>query len=170
MPRCRRLLACHPPQQLLRQASKSFSQRAHPLQDAHNLLRPESVESFYLLWKVTGDPRYKDWAWQVRGLLAASPASSRVSCSQLAADGIPRVWESILRPKPTHPHTQTHTIAGVPRPREVGQAAALRPAPPLRHLPSSSGPVGGRGGCCHCADRSGGRRCCGCRRVDRGGA
>ncbi|KAI3425805.1 hypothetical protein D9Q98_007780 [Chlorella vulgaris] len=33
--------------------------------DAHNLLRPESVESFYLLWKVTGDPQYKHWAWQV---------------------------------------------------------------------------------------------------------
>ncbi|KAL4430639.1 hypothetical protein ABPG75_005895 [Micractinium tetrahymenae] len=33
--------------------------------DAHNLLRPESVESFYILWKVTGDPQYKHWAWQV---------------------------------------------------------------------------------------------------------
>jgi hypothetical protein len=38
------------------------------------LLRPESVESFYLLWKVTGDPRYQEWAWQVRGVpLAALP-------------------------------------------------------------------------------------------------
>lgn len=37
-----------------------------PAQDAHNLLRPESVESFYILWKATGDPRYKQWAWQVR--------------------------------------------------------------------------------------------------------
>ena len=35
------------------------------LQDAHNLLRPEAVESFYLLWKVTGHPRYRQWAWQV---------------------------------------------------------------------------------------------------------
>lgn len=35
-------------------------------QDAHNLLRPESVETFYILWKASGDPRYKQWAWQVR--------------------------------------------------------------------------------------------------------
>lgn len=35
------------------------------LQDAHSLLRPEAVESFFLLWKVTGDPRFKEWAWQV---------------------------------------------------------------------------------------------------------
>ncbi|KAL4423330.1 hypothetical protein ABPG77_006125 [Micractinium sp. CCAP 211/92] len=33
--------------------------------DAHNLLRPESVESFYVLWKVTGHPQYRSWAWQV---------------------------------------------------------------------------------------------------------
>ena len=33
--------------------------------DAHCLLRPETVESFYILWKVTGDPMYREWAWQV---------------------------------------------------------------------------------------------------------
>lgn len=33
--------------------------------DAHNLLRPETVESMYILWKVTGDPLYRDHAWQV---------------------------------------------------------------------------------------------------------
>jgi len=33
--------------------------------DAHNLLRPEAVESMYILWKVTGDPIYRDHAWQV---------------------------------------------------------------------------------------------------------
>ncbi|GAB4818126.1 hypothetical protein N2152v2_005172 [Parachlorella kessleri] len=34
-------------------------------QDAHNLLRPETVESLYMLWKVTGRPRYRDWAWAI---------------------------------------------------------------------------------------------------------
>lgn len=33
--------------------------------DAHTLLRPETVESFYILWKVTGDPIYREWAWQI---------------------------------------------------------------------------------------------------------
>ena len=28
--------------------------------DAHNLLRPETVESLFLLWKVTGNPKYRE--------------------------------------------------------------------------------------------------------------
>ena len=37
--------------------------------DAHSLLRPEAVESFYLLWKASGDPRYRQWAWEVHRAL-----------------------------------------------------------------------------------------------------
>lgn len=33
--------------------------------DAHNLLRPETVESFYLLHKVTGDPIWRERAWTI---------------------------------------------------------------------------------------------------------
>lgn len=33
--------------------------------DAHNLLRPETVESIYLMWKVTGRPQYREWAWLI---------------------------------------------------------------------------------------------------------
>ena len=29
-----------------------------------NQLRPEIVESFFYLWRVTGDERYRDWGWQ----------------------------------------------------------------------------------------------------------
>ena len=29
-----------------------------------NQLRPEIVESFFYLWRVTRDERYRDWGWQ----------------------------------------------------------------------------------------------------------
>jgi mannosyl-oligosaccharide alpha-1,2-mannosidase len=35
----------------------------HRASDKHYLLRPEVVESYYYLWKVTGDMKYRDWAW-----------------------------------------------------------------------------------------------------------
>lgn len=35
------------------------------LQDSHNLLRPETVESLFLLHQVTGDPQYQDWGWHI---------------------------------------------------------------------------------------------------------
>ncbi|EIE20577.1 hypothetical protein COCSUDRAFT_48568 [Coccomyxa subellipsoidea C-169] len=32
-------------------------------QDAHNLLRPETMESLFVLWRVTRDPVYREWGW-----------------------------------------------------------------------------------------------------------
>ncbi|KAL8606289.1 hypothetical protein ACOMHN_024185 [Nucella lapillus] len=33
--------------------------------DAHNLLRPETVESLFVLYRITGDQKYRDWGWQI---------------------------------------------------------------------------------------------------------
>lgn len=33
--------------------------------DAHNLLRPETVESLLYLRRITGDKKYQDWGWQI---------------------------------------------------------------------------------------------------------
>ncbi|ODN06102.1 Endoplasmic reticulum mannosyl-oligosaccharide 1,2-alpha-mannosidase [Orchesella cincta] len=33
--------------------------------DAHNLLRPETVESLWYLWQITGDKMYQDWGWEI---------------------------------------------------------------------------------------------------------
>ncbi|OAY29138.1 mannosyl-oligosaccharide 1,2-alpha-mannosidase MNS3 [Manihot esculenta] len=33
--------------------------------DRHNLLRPESVESFFVLYRITEDPKYREWGWQI---------------------------------------------------------------------------------------------------------
>lgn len=31
---------------------------------AYNILRPETVESFFYMWRVTGDPMYREWGWK----------------------------------------------------------------------------------------------------------
>ncbi|CAH4038456.1 endoplasmic reticulum mannosyl-oligosaccharide 1,2-alpha-mannosidase isoform X1 [Pieris brassicae] len=35
------------------------------LADAHSLLRPEFVESLYVMYQLTGNTTYQDWGWQV---------------------------------------------------------------------------------------------------------
>jgi hypothetical protein len=34
-------------------------------QDAHNLQRPETVESLFVMWRLTGDPMYREWGWKI---------------------------------------------------------------------------------------------------------
>ena len=38
--------------------------RSQPL-DAHNLLRPETVESLFLLHRITGDKKYQEYGWKI---------------------------------------------------------------------------------------------------------
>ncbi|KAL4366328.1 hypothetical protein GQ457_05G035700 [Hibiscus cannabinus] len=33
--------------------------------DHHNLLRPETVESLFVLYRITQDPKYREWGWQI---------------------------------------------------------------------------------------------------------
>ncbi|XP_040261918.1 endoplasmic reticulum mannosyl-oligosaccharide 1,2-alpha-mannosidase [Bufo bufo] len=33
--------------------------------DRHNLLRPETVESLFYLYRFTGDTKYQDWGWEI---------------------------------------------------------------------------------------------------------
>jgi len=33
--------------------------------DAHNLQRPEAVESLFYLWRITGDEIYREWGWEM---------------------------------------------------------------------------------------------------------
>ncbi|KAK9377088.1 glycoside hydrolase [Lipomyces chichibuensis] len=34
-------------------------------QDSHNLQRPETVESLFILWRITKDPIYREWGWEI---------------------------------------------------------------------------------------------------------
>ncbi|KAI7983915.1 Mannosyl-oligosaccharide 1,2-alpha-mannosidase MNS3 [Camellia lanceoleosa] len=33
--------------------------------DRHNLLRPETVESLFVLYRITGDLKYREWGWEI---------------------------------------------------------------------------------------------------------
>lgn len=33
--------------------------------DRHNLLRPETVESLFVLYRITGDEQYRQWGWDI---------------------------------------------------------------------------------------------------------
>ncbi|XP_057463323.1 mannosyl-oligosaccharide 1,2-alpha-mannosidase MNS3-like [Actinidia eriantha] len=33
--------------------------------DRHNLLRPETVESLFVLYRITEDPKYREWGWAI---------------------------------------------------------------------------------------------------------
>ena len=33
--------------------------------DEHNLLRPETVESLFILWRLTKDQKYRVWGWKI---------------------------------------------------------------------------------------------------------
>ncbi|KAI8391840.1 glycoside hydrolase [Radiomyces spectabilis] len=33
--------------------------------DRHNILRPETLESIFLLWRLTGDEIYREWGWKI---------------------------------------------------------------------------------------------------------
>lgn len=33
--------------------------------DRHNLLRPETVESLFYMYRFTKDTKYRDWGWDI---------------------------------------------------------------------------------------------------------
>ena len=33
--------------------------------DNHNLQRPETVESLFYMWRITGDVKYREWGWEI---------------------------------------------------------------------------------------------------------
>ena len=38
--------------------------RAVAQRQRHYILRPEVIESYFVLWRLTGDKKYRDWGWQ----------------------------------------------------------------------------------------------------------
>lgn len=33
--------------------------------DVGNVLRPETVESLYYMWRLTGEQQYREWGWEI---------------------------------------------------------------------------------------------------------
>lgn len=74
--------------------------------DRHNLLRPETVESLFYLYRFTGDRKYQDWGWAI---LQNFNTYTRVSAhrrlgqdpSELRGSRFPRgPWGSLPRALP----------------------------------------------------------------------
>merc|ERR1719171_1873359 len=42
-----------------------FSARGMDVGAGHNLLRPETVESLFYMWRFTKDPKYREWGWKM---------------------------------------------------------------------------------------------------------
>jgi len=36
-----------------------------PTKGKGNMLRPEAVESLFYMWRVTGEPKYREWGWRM---------------------------------------------------------------------------------------------------------
>ena len=34
-------------------------------QDSHNLQRPETAETLFYMWRITGDVKYREWGWEM---------------------------------------------------------------------------------------------------------
>ena len=87
----------------------------HP-RDGHNLLRPETVESLFYLWRATGDRQYRDAGWRMfkafekHTRMGTGGYTSLDTVMRVPAprrDEMPR-W---VAPLPhTHTHTHTHTL------------------------------------------------------------
>lgn len=43
----------------------AFEAKAIKNSDKYYILRPETVESYFTLWRLTGDPKYRKWGWEV---------------------------------------------------------------------------------------------------------
>lgn len=41
-----------------------FKKNGYWIRNANYLLRPEIIESFYYAHRITGDPKYREWAWE----------------------------------------------------------------------------------------------------------
>lgn len=44
------------------------------------ILRPETVESLFILHRVTGDPIYQDWGWEIFNVLLSPLLGSLGDC------------------------------------------------------------------------------------------
>ncbi|KAJ1521019.1 hypothetical protein ONE63_002731 [Megalurothrips usitatus] len=44
--------------------SEAMEAKAMRVSEKYYILRPEVIESYFVLWRTTKDPKYRDWAWE----------------------------------------------------------------------------------------------------------
>ena len=52
-----------PPRARTQSAERGAARRGQ-VGAGHNLLRPETVESLFYMWRFTKDPKYREWGWK----------------------------------------------------------------------------------------------------------
>lgn len=79
--------------------------RASKSADKYYILRPETVESYFMLWRLTGDPKYRKWGWEVvevssvyshlsRRKIRVNPLAPRYRCHVCVDRGIEYICET----------------------------------------------------------------------------
>ncbi|KAJ7624463.1 glycoside hydrolase family 47 protein [Roridomyces roridus] len=65
-----------------------------PVYDARYILRPETVESLFLAWRLTGHPRYREYGWQIfQAIEKHCRVPSGGYASVLNVEEVPVKWE-----------------------------------------------------------------------------
>ncbi|KAI0016763.1 glycoside hydrolase family 47 protein [Xylariomycetidae sp. FL0641] len=72
--------------------------------DAHNLQRPETVESLFVMWRITEDPIYREWGWKI---FQAYEKHTRISDSQ----GYTSVGDVNAVPPPSRDNMESFWLA-----------------------------------------------------------
>ena len=57
---------------------------------AHNLLRPETVKNFFLMWRVTTDSIYREWGWEISESLRSTLKSMMARATCRLTNSVPR--------------------------------------------------------------------------------
>ncbi|KAJ7088449.1 glycoside hydrolase family 47 protein [Mycena belliarum] len=65
-----------------------------PVYDARYILRPETVESLFLAWRLTGNPRYRTYGWEIfQAIETHCRVPSGGYASVLNVEQVPVAWE-----------------------------------------------------------------------------
>lgn len=64
--------------------------------DAHNLLRPEFIESLFYMWYFTGNKTYQDWGWHIFQVSVKSlpEISLRICNVKCIPTGVRKLYQS----------------------------------------------------------------------------
>lgn len=49
---------------LFHRFTQEVEAKATRIGEKYYILRPETIESYFYLWRLTHDPKYRDWAWE----------------------------------------------------------------------------------------------------------
>ncbi|XP_037081844.1 mannosyl-oligosaccharide 1,2-alpha-mannosidase IA-like [Pollicipes pollicipes] len=71
--------------------SDAIEAKAMKMQEKYYILRPEVIESYFVLWRMTGDKKYREWGWE------AAQAIERHCRAEAGYSGIQNVESSSPR-------------------------------------------------------------------------